>query len=65
MEKTKENIEEKYKMAVNEYVNARNADQRCTARKKIAELEETACELYGSDFSDHLNSKYKPIIDKE
>lgn len=46
-------LDEQYKIAVLDYKSAHNEDEQWSARKRMAQTERTASELYGFDFADH------------
>lgn len=51
-------LDEQYKIAVLDYKCARNEDEQWDARKRMAQTERTASELYGFDYADQLHRKY-------
>jgi hypothetical protein len=51
-------LDEQYKIAVLDYKSAHNEDEQWSARKRMAQTERTASELYGFDFADQLHQKY-------
>lgn len=53
---TKQVIEQLYEVAVMDYQVAHNESEQWDARKRMAELERTASELYGFDYADSLES---------
>lgn len=58
MEDHKEYLDEQYKLAVMDFRTARTEDEQWNARKRMAQTERTASELYGFDFADQLHRKY-------
>ena len=51
-------LDEQYKIAVLDYKCAHNEDEQWNARKRMAQVERTASELYGFEFADQLHDKY-------
>lgn len=51
-------LDEQYKIAVLDYKCAHSEDEQWQARKRMAQVERTASELYGFDFADQLHQKY-------
>lgn len=58
MEDHKEYLDEQYKLAVMDYQTAHSESEQWDARKRMAQVERTASELYGFDFADQLHRKY-------
>ncbi len=51
-------LDEQYKTAVLDYKCAHSENEQWDARKRMAQVERTASELYGFDFADQLHQKY-------
>ena len=51
-------LDEQYKVAYLDYKCAHTEDERRDARKRMANVERTASELYGFVFADQLHRKY-------
>lgn len=51
-------LDEQYKNAVLDYKCAHSENEQWDARKRMAQVERTASELYGFDFADQLHQKY-------
>lgn len=51
-------LDEQYKIAVLDYKCAHSEGEQWDARKRMAQAERTAAELYGFDFADQLHRKY-------
>lgn len=61
----KDYLDEQYKLAALDYRTAHSEDERWSARKRMAQTERTASELYGFEFADSLHKKYiNPLLDK-
>ena len=58
MSEHKDYLEEQYKIAYLDFKCAHNEDEQWDARKRMAQLEHTAVDLYGCDFADSLHRKY-------
>lgn len=54
----REYLDEQYKLAVLDFQTAHNEDEQWDARKRMAQTERTASELYGFEFADQLHRKY-------
>lgn len=54
----KEYLDEQYKLAVLDFRTAHTEDEQWNARKRMAQTERTASELYGFAFADQLHRKY-------
>ena len=54
----REYLDEEYRLAVLDFRCAHNEDEQWNARKRMAQTERTASELYGFDFADSLHKKY-------
>lgn len=54
----KEYLDEQYKLAVLDFRTAHTEDEQWNARKRMAQTERTASELYGFEFADQLHQKY-------
>lgn len=58
-------LDEQYKLAALDYRTAHSEDERWSARKRMAQTERTASELYGFEFADSLHKKYvNSLLDK-
>lgn len=58
-------LDEQYKLAALDYRTAHSEDERWAARKRMADVERTASELYGFSYADSLHKKYiTPLLDK-
>lgn len=51
-------LDEQYKAAVLDFKCANSEDEQWDARKRMAQTERTASELYGFSFADQLHRKY-------
>ena len=51
-------LDEQYKVAYLDYKCAHSENDQWDARKRMANLERTASELYGFKFADQLHQKY-------
>jgi hypothetical protein len=51
-------LDEQYKLAVMDFQTAHTEDEQWDARKRMAQTERTASELYGFSFADQLHRKY-------
>ena len=51
-------LDEQYKAAVLDFKCANSEDEQWDARKRMANVERTASELYGFEFADELHRKY-------
>lgn len=61
----KEYLDEQYKLAALDYRTAHTDEEQWNARKRMAQTERTASELYGFEFADSLHEKYvNPLLDK-
>ena len=61
----KDYLDEQYKLAALESRTAHSEDERWSARKRMAQTERTASELYGFEYADSLHRKYvNPLLDK-
>lgn len=61
----KDYLDEQYRLAAQDYRMARNEDEQWSARRRMAQTERTASELYGFEFADSLHEKYvSPLLDK-
>lgn len=61
----KEYLDEQYKLAALDYRTAHTDEEQWNARKRMAQTERTASELYGYEFADSLHEKYvNPLLDK-
>ena len=61
----KEYLVEQYKLAALDYRTAHTDEEQWNARKRMAQTERTASELYGFEFADSLHEKYvNPLLDK-
>lgn len=58
MEDHKAYLDEQYKLAVLDFQTAHSEDEQWDARKRMAQTERTASELYGFSFADQLHRKY-------
>lgn len=58
MEDHKAYLDEQYKLAYLDYKTAHTEDEQWDARKRMAQTERTASELYSFDFADQLHQKY-------
>lgn len=50
-------LDEQYKVAYLDYKCAHNENEQWDARKRMADVERTASELYGFEFADQLHQK--------
>lgn len=58
-------LDEQYRLAALDYRTAHTDEEQWNARKRMAQTERTASELYGFDFADSLHEKYvNPLLDK-
>ena len=51
-------LDEQYKLAVLDFQTAHTEDEQWNARKRMAQVERTASELYGFAYADQLHKKY-------
>lgn len=51
-------LDEQYKIAVLDYKCAHTEDEQWDARKRMAQMEHTASEIYGFEYADSLHRKY-------
>lgn len=51
-------LDEQYKLAVLDFQTAYTEDEQWNARKRMAQVERTASELYGFAYADQLHKKY-------
>lgn len=51
-------LDKQYKLAMHDLKFACSEDEQWQARHRMAELERTAMELYGFEYSDNLHHKY-------
>lgn len=51
-------LDEQYKVAVLDFKCANSEDEQWDARKRVANVERTASELYGFEYADELHRKY-------
>lgn len=51
-------LDEQYRLAVLDFQTAHTQEEQWQARKRMAQTERTASELYGFDFADQLHHKY-------
>lgn len=51
-------LDEQYKIAVLDYKCAHTEDEQWDARKRMAQVEHTASEIYGFEYADSLHRKY-------
>lgn len=54
----KDYLDEQYKLAALDYRTAHTDEEQWNARKRMAQTERTASELYGYEFADSLHKKY-------
>lgn len=58
-------LDEQYRLAVLDFQTAHSEDEQWSARKRMADVERTAAELYGFSYADSLHKKYvNPLLDK-
>lgn len=58
-------LDEQYRLAALDYRTAHTDEEQWNARKRMAQTERTASELYGFEFADSLHEKYvNPLLDK-
>lgn len=58
-------LDEQYKLAVLDFQTAHSEEEQWQARRRMAQTERTASELYGFEFADSLHKKYiNPLLDK-
>lgn len=61
----KEYLDEQYKLAALDYRTAHTDEEQWNARKRMAQTERTASELYGYEFADNLHKKHVDhLLDK-
>lgn len=61
----KDYLDEQYKLAALDYRTAHTDEEQWNARKRMAQTERTASELYGYEFADSLHKKYVDhLLDK-
>lgn len=61
----KDYLDEQYKLAALDYRTAHTDEEQWNARKRMAQTERTASELYGYEFADNLHKKYVDhLLDK-
>lgn len=61
----KDYLDEQYKLAALDYRTAHTDEEQWNARKRMAQTERTASELYGFEFADSLHEKYvNSLLDK-
>lgn len=51
-------LDEQYRLAVLDFQTAHSEDEQWSARKRMADVERTASELYGFSYADSLHKKY-------
>ena len=51
-------LDEQYRLAVLDFQTAHSEDEQWSARKRMAQTERTAAELYGFEYADSLHKKY-------
>lgn len=58
-------LDEQYRLAALDYRTAHTDEEQWNARKRMAQTERTASELYGYEFADSLHKKYVDhLLDK-
>ena len=58
-------LDEQYRLAALDYRTAHTDEEQWNARKRMAQKERTASELYGYEFADNLHKKYvNTLLDK-
>lgn len=58
-------LDEQYRLAALDYLTAHTDEEQWNARKRMAQTERTASELYGYEFADNLHKKYVDhLLDK-